>query len=109
MRNGTLRRVAGAWAVIVAALALAAGAAAIVVAPHHVFIDHRTRSGVLYLYNPGDRPEEISIDLVFGYPASDSAGNVTIRFIEAPPADAPSAADWIRAFPRRAVVAPGQR
>ena len=109
MRNGTLRRVASGSAALAAALALAAGAAAIVVAPHHVFIDHRTRSGVLYLHNPGDRPEEISIDLVFGYPASDTAGNVTIRFVERPPADAPSAAEWIRAFPRRAVVAPGQR
>lgn len=96
-------------AVGAAVLFAAALAQAIVVAPHHVFIDHRTRSGVLYLYNPGDRPEEVSVALVFGYPASDSAGNVSVRLIESPPPEEPSAAGWMRAFPRRTVVAPGQR
>lgn len=89
--------------------ALAGWAHALVVAPHHVFIDHRTRSGVLYLFNPGDHAEEVSIALMYGYPASDSAGNVSIRFVENPGPQEPSAAGWIRAFPRRAVVAPGQR
>lgn len=82
-------------------------ARAIVVAPHHAFLDHRTRSGVIYLHNPGAEPEEVSISFVFGYPASDSAGNVSVRFIEEPAPDDPSLAGWIRAFPRRARVEPG--
>lgn len=83
-------------------------AEAIVVAPHHAFLDHATRSGVLYVHNPGAEPEEVSISFVFGYPASDSAGNVSIRFVEEPAPDDPSLAEWIRAYPRRARVAPGQ-
>lgn len=95
---------------VAGAIALAAALAeAIVVAPHHVFIDHRARSGVLYLFNPGDRPEEVTVELVFGYPVSDSAGNVSVRLIESPGPEEPSAAGWIRAFPRRTRVAPGQR
>lgn len=90
-------------------LAFAAMAQGIVVAPHAVFIDHRTRSAVVHLYNPSDRPEEVSISFVFGYPTSDSEGNVYIRFVEEPPPGTPAATQWIRAFPRRMVVAPGQR
>jgi P pilus assembly chaperone PapD len=108
----TDRRFARAWKTLgwaVAALAVAGAAQAIVVAPHHVFIDHRTRSGVLYLFNPGDRPEEVTVELVFGYPVSDSAGNVSVQLIEDPSPEEPSAAGWMRAFPRRARVAPGQR
>jgi P pilus assembly chaperone PapD len=90
-------------------LVSAAVARAILVAPHHIFIDHRTRSAVLYLYNPTDRAEEVALSTAYGYPASDSAGNVFIRFVEEPGSDERSAAAWIRAFPRRARVEPGQR
>lgn len=85
---------------------------AIVVAPHAVFIDHRTRSGSLTLVNSGDRPEEVIVEPIFGYPTSDSAGRVYV-YLEPDSATAAatgrSAAQWIRAFPRRAVVEPGQR
>ncbi|GBD32481.1 MAG: hypothetical protein KatS3mg081_1647 [Gemmatimonadales bacterium] len=99
-----------------AAVSLALGLAAIpavvgavLVAPHAVFIDHRTRSGQIVLVNNGSEPEEVSIELVFGYPATDSSGNIGIRFIEDPGPEYPSAAGWIRAFPQRLRVLPGQR
>lgn len=99
-----------AWALIASLGCVSAALAqSIVVAPHAVFIDHRSRSAVIHLYNPSDEPGEVSISFLFGYPASDSAGNVYIRFVEEPEPGTPSAAGWIRAFPRRLVVAPGQR
>jgi len=82
---------------------------AVLVAPHAIFIDHRTRTAQLTLANPGDEPEEIQIDLVYGYPVADSAGRPYVRLIENPDASAPSAAGWIRAFPRRLRLEPGQR
>ncbi len=95
---------------LLAVLALWAGTAgAVVVAPHALFIDHRTRSGVLYVHNPGDVPEEVTVDLEYGYPVSDGEGGVKIELIPDPPADAPSAAGWVRALPARTVVAPGAR
>lgn len=100
-----LRRIAlTCWALVF----VAPIAEAIVVAPHHAFMDDRTRSGVLYLHNPRGEPEEISISFVFGYPVSDTAGGVSVQLIERPDPDAPTAAGWIRAFPRRAIVGPGQ-
>jgi len=82
---------------------------AILVAPHAIFIDHRTRSGQMFLVNTGTVPEEVVIDLRFGYPDSDSAGGVFVRFVDEPDSIMPSATGWLRAFPRRTVVQPGER
>ena len=82
---------------------------AILVAPHAVFMDHRSRTGQVFLVNTGDTPEEVTIDLKYGYPATDSTGTVFIRLIDQPDSTEPSAAAWIKAYPRRAVLAPGQR
>lgn len=106
-RSSTTRMIRAAL-LFAAVLLVAPLAEAIVVAPHYAFLDHRTRSAVIYLHNPATEPEEISISFVFGYPASDSAGNVTIKVIEQPADDDPSAAGWIRAYPRRATVGPGE-
>jgi len=82
---------------------------AILVSPHAVFMDHRTRTGQVYLVNTSDTPEEVSIELAYGYPATDSTGTIYIRLDDHPDSTEPSAAGWIKAYPRRAVLAPGQR
>jgi len=99
---------------IVAGLLLGAvtQASSVLVAPHHIFIDHRVRSATIQLFNAGDQTEEVSIETVFGYPATDSLGRV---YLYTEPAESEaeleerSAAGWIRAFPRRVTVRPGQR
>jgi hypothetical protein len=91
-------------------LLLAAGkAAAVSVTPNALYIDHRSRSGTLTLFNEGTRPEEIEISFAYGYPQSDEQGNITVPILEQVPAGAPSAVEWLRAFPRRLVLQPGQR
>ncbi len=97
-----------AWLLLGSILLMAPLAEAIVVAPHYAILDHRNRSGVIYLHNPATEPEEVSISFVFGYPASDSAGDVSIQVIEQPAPDDPSAVGWIHAYPRRMIVGPGQ-
>jgi len=87
---------------------LAAEAASIVVAPTAVYIDHQTRSASVTLFNPGDTAEEVTIDAVFGYPATSDDGTLYLHLD--PDSDDPrSAASWLRAFPRQVVVAPGAR
>ena len=95
---------------LVAMLALSSAyAAAVAVSPVALYIDSRTRSGTLTLFNPGSRPEEVQVDFAFGYPVSDDDGNVTVSVMEEAPAGDPSAVGWLRAFPRRMVLEPGQR
>lgn len=88
---------------------LPAALEAVLVAPHAVFMNHRSRTGQLQLHNTGTKPEEVIIDLQYGYPAADSTGRVQVQLVENPDPAEPSAAGWIRAFPRRLVLAPGER
>jgi hypothetical protein len=105
----------GGWAVraLLGALALvtasAEAAEAVSVSPTALYIDSRTRTGVLTLYNPGTLPEEITIDFAFGYPQTDSAGNLAVPVTREPAPGEPSAMGWMRAFPRRLILQPGQR
>jgi len=98
---------------LVAALALLAGTAAraraVSVSPTALYIDSRTRTAVLTLFNPGQLPEEVTIDFAYGFPQADSAGNVTVPTTKEPAAGEPSAMAWMRAFPRRLLLQPGQR
>jgi len=84
-------------------------AMAALVAPHAIFIDHQTRSGVFYVHNPSHEPVEVTVDLVFGYPASDESGVVRVVYFPEPDPEAPSAAGFVRALPRRMIVPPGKR
>lgn len=112
MAGSTLRTLFSARTLL-AALALLAGVAApahaVSVSPTALYIDSRTRTGVLTLYNPGTLPEEITVDFAYGYPQSDSAGNVTVATTREPAPGEPSALAWMRAFPRRLLLQPGQR
>jgi hypothetical protein len=84
-------------------------AAAVAVSPVAVYIDHRERQGTLTLFNPGDRPEEVRIEFGFGYPVSDAEGNVTVPVLAQAPEGEPSAVPFLRAFPPRVRLEPGQR
>ncbi len=108
MARSTVIHVVRVACLAAAILMLAPVAEAIVVAPHHTFLDDRNRSGVIHLHNSGTDPEEVSISFVFAYPVSDSAGNVSVQVFDNPNADDPSAVDWIRAYPRRLMVNPGE-
>ncbi|MDQ3997450.1 MAG: hypothetical protein M3303_10625 [Gemmatimonadota bacterium] len=97
------------------ALAVAAAAPAplvaqgVLVAPHGIFIDHRTRTGSFELYNPNPQPAEVSVSTLFGYPVTDSLGNVTLWTTAVPDSSQPSAAAWIEAYPRRLLLRPLER
>jgi len=94
----------------------------VMVAPHAVFMNARTNSGVVTLYNPNTEAAEVTIATFFGYPETDSLGQLRLHGMPTsdsagrmvlPPAVAdsgqPSAARWIQAFPRRLTVAPRER
>ena len=94
---------------VLALLGLAVRADAVSVSPVALYIDDRARTGTLTLFNPGTRPEEVTIDFAFGYPRSDSAGTIDVPLTGTAPEGEPSAVSWLRAFPRRLVLEPGQR
>ncbi len=109
-RGSALRRAARAMLPALVLLFAATGVAeAVSVSPTALYIDSRTRTGTMTLHNPGTLPEEISIGFAFGYPTSDANGMVSVQLLSEAPHGEPSAAEWMRVFPRRMVLQPGQR
>jgi P pilus assembly chaperone PapD len=86
-----------------------ANAQGVIVAPHAVFVDARTRSASVTLYNPGTEPAEVSISSFFGYPVTDSLGQFMLAEPDSVLPSMPSAAGWIEAFPKRMTIPPLQR
>lgn len=84
-------------------------ASCVTVSPLALVIDARTRSGTLTLYNENARPEEIQISFGFGYAVSNAQGIVRVELADSAPTGEPSAMAWLRAFPRRLILQPGQR
>lgn len=108
MRMRILRLAARAG-FLAAALALSARhALAVNVSPAVLYIDARTREGVVTLHNGGRHPEEIEVGFQFGQHVADDAGTVRLVLADSAPAGAPSALPWLRAYPRRLVLAPGE-
>jgi hypothetical protein len=83
-----------------------AGAQGVVVAPHAIYVDHRTRSASVTLYNPGADPVEASVSFLFGYPVTDSTGHLQLFQPDSVTPDMPSASGWIEAFPKRITIPP---
>ena len=94
-------------AMLVAGVASTAGA--VTVSPTALYISARSPSGLLTLVNTGTRPEEIELSFGFGYPVSDTAGVLRVDVVDSAGKDEPSLAGWLRAFPRRLLLQPGQK
>jgi P pilus assembly chaperone PapD len=102
---------------VVCAAALAASmmvlptaqARAVTVSPTAVYITARNPSALLTLINTGTRPEEIELSIGFGYPVSDSAGVLRVDIVDSAASGEPSLTSYLRVFPRRLVLQPGQR
>jgi P pilus assembly chaperone PapD len=87
----------------------AARAHAVTVSPTAVFIDARSPTATLSLYNNGTSPEEVEISFGFGYPSSNADGVLQVQIQDSAAAGEPSVVPWLRAFPRRMQLQPGQR
>jgi hypothetical protein len=79
------------------------------VAPHALFMSDDNRVAEVTLFNSTSAPEEVELDFQYGFPVADSTGRMVIALMPNPGPEDPSAAAWLRAFPRRVRVEPGQR
>lgn len=93
-------------AALLLGIAAPARAQGVLVAPHAVYLDHRTRSAAITLYNPGTEPTEVAISAIYGYPVTDSIGHFTLYLPDSVEAGMPSATGWVEAFPRRMTIPP---
>lgn len=83
-----------------------AAAQGLVVAPHAIYVDHRTRGASVTLYNPGSEPVETAVSFIFGYPVTDSTGRLQLFEPDSVTPEMPAAHRWLEAFPRRVTIPP---
>ena len=79
----------------------------VLVAPTVIFANSRTRSATMDLINTSAGTSEITVETKFGYPVTDSAGGISVRFVDSVGASAPSIAKYVVAYPRKFSLAAG--
>ena len=78
----------------------------VLIAPTTVIIDAGSRTSSILLVNQGEEPAEVEISTFFAYTVTDSAGQLQLHTPDSAETGLVSAAEWIRAFPRRMTIAP---
>ena len=81
----------------------------IIISPYILYTDTKNKFGTFIVQNESDQVYEIDMSFIFGYPVTDSVGNATMKYHDQPDSSLPSATQWIRAFPRKFVINPGER
>jgi len=99
-----------AAALLVATGALGRPAAAqVVVAPKMITLSDQERFASVYVENRTNRPQEVQLDFQFGYPVTDSVGSVSMEYNDAAAADSLDIGRFVRTYPKRFLLPPGQR
>lgn len=83
--------------------------AQIIISPYVVYMDEQEKFGTFIVQNESDQEYEISISFIFGYPKSDSLGNVSMQYYQEPTDTLPSIVSWLRAFPKNFLLQPKQK
>ncbi len=83
--------------------------AQVIVAPTLLFMSDQSRFGTFIVLNRSNTPQEISISFKFGYPESDSLGNITMQYNDSLMAAKHSCQTWLRGFPEKFIINPGQQ
>lgn len=96
--------------IILAFVFLLAGITAksqVTVAPVSIHMSDANKNGYLLVRNNSPNSSwEVSIDMKFGYPYNDTAGNIQIKFPDEVKSDDPSAVGWVSFFPRKFILKP---
>ncbi|MCH6232815.1 hypothetical protein [Cognataquiflexum rubidum] len=77
-------------------------------APTTVFTD-ANGVGTLFVSNGSETPQEVNISFMFGYPATDSLGNVSMVYTDSIKEGQYGLTERVRTFPRSFILAPGQQ
>ncbi|MEJ5351905.1 MAG: hypothetical protein WHS65_09960 [Melioribacteraceae bacterium] len=83
--------------------------AQIIISPYVVYLDTKNQFANMIVQNESDEPYEIGISFKFGFPVSDSLGNLTMKYIDEPTSEYPSILNYVRAFPKKFVLNPRQK
>lgn len=81
----------------------------VLISPYIVYVDGKTKVGSFIVQNESDEVYEIGISFIFGYPVSDSVGELTMHYVQNDSSEYWSIAKFARVFPRKFFLQPKQR
>lgn len=81
----------------------------ILISPYIIYTDKENKVGNFIVQNESENIYEISVSFVFGYPESDSTGQIIMKYIENDSTYSYSINKYIRAFPRKFLLEPKKR
>ena len=90
-------------------VALNSLSAQVSIAPVFVFMNDGNSFGSFVVMNGSNQNQEIAVDFLFGYSATDESGNGFMVYDDSLAYTKYAATDWVRAFPRTFILEPGQR
>lgn len=74
------------------------------IAPIALYMNDNDQTARIVVRNTADQPVEVNIDLLYGYPATNSEGKVFLKKFKEAPAGEPSANSWVRTYPRHITI-----
>lgn len=83
--------------------------AQVVVYPTTIIASNNNRFGTFFVTNNSQQPQQITLSYRFGYPTSDKNGNIYMQYKDSVNAQKYSCAKWIKSYPSKFVLPPGQR
>lgn len=86
-----------------------AAIAQIHIAPTGIYLNNNTTSAQITVHNSSDQPQELNIELLYGYPHIDENGKVYLKLFDDIPDGAPSALEFARVYPRHLILPPNEQ
>lgn len=81
----------------------------ILISPYIVYTDENNKIGNFIIQNESENNYEISISFTFGYPVSDTTGQIVMKYFENDSSQSYSINNYIRAFPKKFILPPKKR
>tara|TARA_R110002049_G_scaffold31743_1_gene106912 strand:+ start:1378 stop:2211 length:834 start_codon:yes stop_codon:yes gene_type:complete len=83
--------------------------AQITISPTNIFIEENTKFGTYLVINGSNEPQEVSVEFLFAYTATDKTGKRSVVYDDSVRQQQHSADSWIRSFPKTFTLQPSKR
>ena len=81
----------------------------ILISPYIVYTDEKNKVNNFIVQNESNDNYEVSVSFTFGYPVSDSSGQIVMKYFDNDSSQTYSINDYIRAFPKKFILQPKKR
>jgi hypothetical protein len=81
----------------------------ILISPYIVYTDEKNKVNNFIVQNESNDNYEVSVSFTFGYPVSDSTGQIVMKYFDNDSSQTSSINNYIRAFPKKFILSPKKR